>query len=381
MDWFLQCSGSCPDNRAIALAIFLQFSPTFLYLLCSIANMYYSKLLFGKDLLSDITLQDLQKYFQDPKAESDKLEFKSFPPFAGGNDVLRERERGILRSISAFLNSEGGILIWGAPKTMKDELTKESRTVGALMPVTQRWEKDAFIAKIANKITPSPKNVLFHRIEIADQFIYLFDIGQSDHAPHQFENVYYMRMDGQTVAAPHHYIEALFKKIRYPEIEAQLIILSYDDGTPQLPIYDVNDPSLQCLVFFSNQTPLINDESLYCKVHTSSGFVLQSGVKWPEHEVTHKRIAEIISYGNRIEFFFTITPSWTSSDKDDKVLTINLTFGGRYSPARFCEYKIDLNNPKVKDDQDRLTVVMENVNCFEVEAAKKIAKKIGDSLG
>jgi len=107
MDWFLQCSGSCPDNRAIALAIFLQFSPAFLYLLCSIANMYYSKLLFGKDLLSDITLQDLHEYFQGPKAESDKLEFKSFPPLTGGNDVLRERERGILRSISAFLNSEG----------------------------------------------------------------------------------------------------------------------------------------------------------------------------------------------------------------------------------------------------------------------------------
>jgi len=168
---------------------------------------------------------------------------------------------------------------------MKDELTKESRTVGALMPVTQRWEKDAFIAKIANKITPSPKNVLFHRIEIADLFIYLFDIGQSDHAPHQFENVYYMRMDGQTVPAPHHYIEALFKKIRYPEIEAQLLILSYKDHANSSLVEARTDLRLNCIVFFTNRTPLINDENLYCKVYTSSGTVLQSGVEWSTHTI------------------------------------------------------------------------------------------------
>ncbi|WP_234387213.1 hypothetical protein, partial [Aquimarina sp. Aq78] len=39
------------------------------------------------------------------------------------------------------------------------------------------------------------------------------------YSPHQFKSIYYARLDGQTKPAPHYLIDALFKKISYPNIE------------------------------------------------------------------------------------------------------------------------------------------------------------------
>jgi predicted HTH transcriptional regulator len=81
--------------------------------------MFYTPLLFGKNTLTDLKAEDLRRYFSEPKEESDKLEFKSFPLIAGKHDHSGEREKAVLRTICAFLNTEGGILIWGAPKMQK----------------------------------------------------------------------------------------------------------------------------------------------------------------------------------------------------------------------------------------------------------------------
>ena len=71
-----------------------------------------SSLLLGKPL-GELTLPDLQHYFQQAKTESNKLEFKSFA--IGFPADSNKEERNILRTICGFLNTEGGILIWGSP--------------------------------------------------------------------------------------------------------------------------------------------------------------------------------------------------------------------------------------------------------------------------
>ena len=47
-----------------------------------------------------------------------------------------------------------------------------------------------------------------------------------------------MRMDGQSRPAPHHYVEALFKQIKYPNLEGYIKFdeLTLDDGTYYLNI-------------------------------------------------------------------------------------------------------------------------------------------------
>ncbi|MNK82667.1 Divergent AAA domain protein [compost metagenome] len=66
---------------------------------------------FGKDLEA-LTQNDLTDYFSTVKEESDKIEFKAYHQQYGN---FNKNIEGVIRGICAFLNSNGGLLIWGAP--------------------------------------------------------------------------------------------------------------------------------------------------------------------------------------------------------------------------------------------------------------------------
>jgi predicted HTH transcriptional regulator len=62
--------------------------------------------------LEEITINDLKEFFSEPKDETATLEFKS-----GDVDVIK-----LYKEIAAFLNTEGGLLIVGAPRETKISL-------------------------------------------------------------------------------------------------------------------------------------------------------------------------------------------------------------------------------------------------------------------
>jgi predicted HTH transcriptional regulator len=70
----------------------------------------YVETFFGKEAKS-IEISDLQAFFSDKQYETSTVEFKSGDVEI--NDVFKE--------ITAFLNTEGGLLIIGAPKETKDQ--------------------------------------------------------------------------------------------------------------------------------------------------------------------------------------------------------------------------------------------------------------------
>jgi len=339
-------------------------------------HMHYTPLLLGKNQLTDLKLEDLIAYFADPKFESDKVEYKSYPSALDKYDSFEKREKAVVKTICALLNSQGGILIWGSPTTQKNNESKESLASGKLEPVTKKIEKDAFIAKLANRITPSPKNVLFHRIEDNGNYIYIFDVSQSEHAPHQFENIYYMRMDGQTVAAPHAYIEALFMKIRYPHLEAFLTLTEFRP-TPE------NEYILGCRILFRNCTPLINDENVYCEIQTTNGiiFIPTHGTQGINIGITN--ITEVISYGAPSYFHFRINSiSKSILDQNDGKFELTITFGARFSPVRFSHYVIEVRHDQ--NIQHWVNPLMENVYIHELtdmgrkdDSKDEFLKKLG----
>jgi hypothetical protein len=182
---------------------------------------------FGKQP-QDLVYQDIIDFFSTEKEESDKIEFKSYHS-AAEND--REKENGLIRSICAFLNPSGGLLIWGAPIGQNVAGRNEKVFIGALSPVTRLIEKDYFISRVTDSITPAPNAITLHTLEDNGNYVYLIDISQSEYSPHQFRNTYYMRIDGQTKPAPHHYIEALFKKITFPKLKGYITLNRfYHDG-------------------------------------------------------------------------------------------------------------------------------------------------------
>jgi predicted HTH transcriptional regulator len=167
---------------------------------------------FGKTLNS-LTIEDVKSYFTDERIESDQIEFKSIHSTGNSN----EKFTGIEKSVCAFLNSSGGLLIWGSPEGQKVEGRKEKIFKGELSFFNVVLEKDFIISKISDSIIPLPNNVRINILSEGSNSIVVLEIGISEYSPHQNANAYYMRIDGQTKPAPHHYIEALFKKITYPK--------------------------------------------------------------------------------------------------------------------------------------------------------------------
>lgn len=302
----------------------------------------FSQLIFGKPL-ANITFSDLLSYFETSRTESDILEFKSFQTsITVESGRGREDEKKVLKTITAFLNSAGGILIWGAPEGIKGTEQKESVFQGALTPSHVLYEKDSFINKIANRIISAPSGISFHRIgDLNGGYLYLIEVPASEYAPHQFENVYYMRMDGQTVPAPHHYIEAKFRKVSFPKLEGYLRLDSYIHN-------ESNQGVLSCTLIFRNQSRYQNDENLHCRVISDHGKVLRidSAVSPTNQMLTMgsdyvvPRIADVIYYGNYLHHEFKLILSRDHLYQSNYEIKLVVAFGARYSPMKVSHYTV-----------------------------------------
>ena len=78
--------------------------------------------LFKKNIKT-LDFKDIQDYFTNDKHEANNIEFKSYDPRCHGG--FKGAYDAVLKAISALLNTEGGIIIWGAPKGIKrDEVVR-----------------------------------------------------------------------------------------------------------------------------------------------------------------------------------------------------------------------------------------------------------------
>lgn len=135
-------------------------------------QMDYSEKYFGKKL-DKITFSDIEVYFTDEKDESNKIEFKSYSEEYGN---FNKNLKSIIRAICGFLNSEGGLIIWGAPEGRKAKDHNGKVFSGKLSPVKVLKDKDWIINKISDLITPLPTDIEVQIISQEDNHIYIFEI-------------------------------------------------------------------------------------------------------------------------------------------------------------------------------------------------------------
>jgi hypothetical protein len=287
--------------------------------------------------LTDIKLEDLNQFFSIEQEETDLLELKSY--FEKNQSLHTHKENGILKTICAFLNSSGGLLIWGAPVGKSIEGRKHKIFTGQLSPVEQLIENDTFISKIANNIIPLSSNVRMCKIEVEDgKYVYLFDVGQSDYKPHQFDNRFWVRLYGQTGIAPYYLIDALFKQIQTPEIRGYVRIIGYN-CTPELLI------NLTFSITIFNISKTINDQDTYFSLVTSAGEFKPNELEnyfFNGNNVLVRNIVPVITYG--LPFNADLKLQFFASDlrKNNGFLKIELFFGSRTSPTKTSSYQIDL---------------------------------------
>lgn len=302
----------------------------------------YSQQYFGKDL-NDISYENVVDFFIVEKEESDKIEFKAFHHKFGN---VKKNLEGVTRGICAFLNSNGGILIWGAP--LEQKIDERSIFQGALSPVTELIEKDSLISKISDSITPLPVNINVNIIEREGNYLYVFEIQISNYSPHQFKNTYFARLDGQTKPAPHYLVEALFKKISYPNIEGYINL----DRFGNLP----NGQSfLDISILMFNFSELQNAHNLTYRLMCGQGIF--AGSQNPNiskyyiykgHMYVHKDLNDILHFGapdrNTQRIIFDMDKL---ADDHNYEMDLILTFGGKNSPLKLSEYKLDFGKGSI----------------------------------
>jgi hypothetical protein len=323
--------------------------------------MNYCQPHFGKTL-EQLNYSDVEVFFHAERVETDQLEFKSIHPSTDAED----RFLGLRKSVCAFLNSGGGLIIWGAPKGEKVGGKKEKIFKGPLMPQDSLMEKDYLVSKISDGIIPLPTGIRINILNKENKFIAVIEIDTSEYSPHQTDNTYFMRIDGQSRKAPHHYIESLFKKIKYPNIEAYLKITKAEVHSNKFLIH--------IEIGFFNWSPLQNEEQLSFRL-ISKGKFGKHAIEGFEHNYRHEGaeyfkdpVKHIFYYGEPVYESEAIWYDAHEAMAEPSGVLLMLTFGGKYSPRKSSEYrlnfkKISSSNPNhiivnrkenklIKDHQD-----------------------------
>jgi hypothetical protein len=334
--------------------------------------MNYSKLYFNKEI-EQITYQDIEDFFSDEKEESDKREFKSYYNHEERNDT--EKENAILKTICGLLNSEGGIVIWGSPIGQVVSGKKEKIFKGTLSPSDKRIEKDSFINKITDSITPSPKGIRFQSLNKEGKYVYIIEVDPSAYSPHQFKNIYYMRIDGQTKPAPHHYIEALFRKITFPKLEGYIKIESIrTDG--QRYIMEISS-----MIF--NKSKLQNEDEVYYRIIVSVGvfqnYELYNGddriYTMQGHEVRNYNAKSTLYYNEPVRNTEIVLVSPNELMNKNYEVQLFFYFGGKKSPLMFSKYVLSVKNIYESNLNNLFVSINENLYAHENDGDNGMSDK------
>ena len=338
-------------------------------------TMDYCTAHFGKKL-NELKLEDIQAFFSQERNETDQLEFKSASP--GG--VTEDHYNSLKRSLCAFLNSSGGVLIWGSPPGQKTSSKSEKTYKGAVSFIPVVLEKDFVISKTSDAITPLPNNIRAQIIPENEGCVIVFELDASAYAPHQFNNQYMMRIDGQSKPAPHHYIEALFKRVRYPNIEAYLKIIS--TTVDQIPMSTQSRMLVHFQLIFCNWSALQNEEKLSYRLIANGKF--RGGLVSPNSyghyhelggEIRKNDIKDVFYYGEPFRENHHLWFEFSELQKNKNIGTLMVLFGGRFSPMKSSHFELDFTKFNNDSRADILEIKYENMLTKDLHEMKNVSKQ------
>ncbi len=309
----------------------------------------YAQTIFAKPL-DEITEADLTNYFQQKRDETLNLEFKSYTDKPGDarsqSAKDAEKIKGVLKTIDAFLNSSGGLLIWGAPEPTEVKRGEKKVKIcqGPLAPVPKFFDRDDFINRIAGQISPVPVGVRMHPVPIASGgYVYLFDVPESQNKPHQNDGRYYVRMDTRTDAAPHYLVYALCHQIKTPILELEI-----DKGRYVMKdMRHGNKTHLELKVTLANTTPYINDSDIYLLATSNTLLFVDPVSKVSRNDVRYLTIANLLPLGLTVSTTLNI---WLPADFENTDHAIDFWYGGAKSNVTQETYRLNFNETDLGEE-------------------------------
>ncbi len=338
--------------------------------------------LLGQDL-NEVTLESITAYFHDPRTESEVIEFKSYA--VHGQNNHNEKQKAILKSICGMLNTEGGVIVWGAPVEQTDPETNLHYCQGILSPISQVIVHDHLMSRIIQSIHPLPKGI---RLKVlpgeAGTCVCILEVEKSSYPIHRFDDRYWIRLDGQTVVAPHHFVEAIIKQVRYPTIEAYITLVSYSLEPWTLHglgfTHGVNYHWIGIRHVIFNWSGLINEEDVTFTVVSEKGRFVGYGHPGATNYRHNGRmyrpnnVHPILYYGEPLTetYFLLVDPDELEGSTTFDVF---IMVGGKKSPLKRSEYKIHLHQISPENPENGLEVIVENRLVADMHVEMDLSKE------
>lgn len=321
--------------------------------------MDYCTPVFGRRL-NDLTYADIGTFFSTQQTETDQIEFKSFSP------TLDQSVVNFTKTICGFLNSSGGILICGAPRATR-LVGGEQVFVGNPLPWNQVIGHDEFVNRCVGQVTPLPNSIRAQMIEApTGGCLYIVEVDASDYSPHQVRGgIYYMRIDGQTQPAPHHYVEALMRKVRFPHIEAFIKFnhISRAQGVRYQLTFE--------LAIF-NWSPLNNAKVVSYMLTASPGELAVNR----NFQYRNPNAAGVLHFGAPMLYRDTILFEQPHLLATDGVLSVSVIFGAENSPLKSSDYELQFPTTIQPGPPDRFVINRhENVLFKDTQDARGISRE------
>jgi hypothetical protein len=342
--------------------------------------MDFSRAYFNKPL-DDLVYDDIVNYFVDSKQETETIEFKSYHARSTFDTGLQ----GVIRGISAFLNSSGGILIWGAPSGQKVQGNVEDVFVGNLSPISELHGKDRLINRISSAIVPLPIGVKVNILESDGSYVYVFEVQPSIYKPHQYDTRYYVRLDGQTKPAPHYLVDALMKQVTYPNLNG---IIKFNPMT----IDNAAAYHLPITIGIFNFSELQNEELVSFRLLCVGGYfqrgrTMQLAQNRPHaqynmagQQLLFESFANVLHFGTPNVHDDHIVIDHDSRQANNSVLWLLLSFGGKKSPAKTSLYTLNFGRHKVNLSSPELLITERKENVLLAEYQQSLNTTPQDSI-
>lgn len=164
--------------------------------------MQFARHIFNKESPDQIQIADIQKLIENETEESLHLDFEEIPR----TDVQYD---GLARHISGFLNTSGGIVVFGV---------SERKKKGRNIPHNITWttiKKETLENNLYRKIDPWFEGIQIYPIQNpsdASQRIFVIFVPKSKNPPHMANYTYYTRLNFQTQPMGHEQLSAIFRQ-------------------------------------------------------------------------------------------------------------------------------------------------------------------------